>query len=259
MKIFLKSVLNFIVSALVGFGAIYLIRNYDVLIESFNSLFNSKEEVKEEVKEDDDKDRDKIDKESIMDTMAIDKGKVLPVAVAPELNLSSVYVRLSVGRTSYHYAVYGLKVNGDSGSLMYELSDDYGHSYTSKGGRFNKVSANETGVYRITVRNTETDLKSEAYEISGFDMQPEIGNRLTETELTDFLKNGDYDREDVKSRLSETLTKSVKVVCDNADYNANTIQEVFMSVNLESWKVTVTSLEYDCLGRVIVINISASR
>ena len=194
-----------------------------------------------------------------MDTTAIDKGKVLPVAVAPELNLSSVYVRLSVGRTSYHYAVYGLKVNGDSGSLMYELSDDYGHSYTSKDGRFNKVSANETGVYRITVRNTETDLKSEAYEISGFDMQSEIGNRLTETELTDFLKNGDYDREDVKSRLSETLTKSVKVVCDNADYNANTIQEVFMSVNLESWKVTVTSLEYDCLGRVRVINISASR
>ena len=258
MKIFLKSLLNFIVSALVGFGAIYLIRNYDVLIESFNSLINSKEEVKE----DDDKDRDKIDKidkESIMDTTAIDKGKVLPVAVAPELNLSSVYVRLSVGRTSYHYAVYGLKVNGDSGSLMYELSDDYGHSYTSKDGRFNKVSANETGVYRITVRNTETDLKSEAYEISGFDMQSEIGNRLTETELTDFLKNGDYDREDVKSRLSETLTKSVKVVCDNADYNANTIQEVFMSVNLESWKVTVTSLEYDCLGRVRVINISASR
>ena len=259
MKIFLKSLLNFIVSALVGFGAIYLIRNYDVLIESFNYLINSKEEVKEEVKEDDDKDRDKIDKESIMDTTAIDKGKVLPVAVAPELNLSSVYVRLSVGRTSYHYAVYGLKVNGDSGSLMYELSDDYGHSYTSKDGRFNKVSANETGVYRITVRNTETDLKSEAYEISGFDMQSEIGNRLTETELTDFLKNGDYDREDVKSRLSETLTKSVKVVCDNADYNANTIQEVFMSVNLESWKVTVTSLEYDCLGRVRVINISASR
>ena len=173
MKIFLKSVLNFIVSALVGFGAIYLIRNYDVLIESFNSLLNSKEEVKEDV----DKDRDKIDKESIMDITAIDKGKVLPVAVAPELNLSSVYVHLYVGRTSYHYAVYGLKVHEDSESLMYELSDDYGHIYTSKDGRFNKVSANETGIYHVSVRNILTDMKSETLEISGFDMQPEIENR----------------------------------------------------------------------------------
>ena len=65
MKIFLKSLLNFIVSALVGFGAIYLIKNYDVLIESFNSLINSKEEVKE----DDDKDRDKIDKIDTIDAI----------------------------------------------------------------------------------------------------------------------------------------------------------------------------------------------
>lgn len=234
----------------------FLIKNYDNIIQQVGELLERTE-------------NDGRGKDLPTDTVStlteadsvyvkVDTVETTP-AVAPELVKSSIYVHLSVGRRSYYYTVSGVRVSEGSDSIVYELSDDYGHLYTSEDGTFKKVLANETGIYRVTAKDNKTGLVSESHEISGINIQTEIENKLTASELTDFLRTGDYDREDIKSRLTETLSKSVKIACTDDDYKANTIQEVFMSVNLESWKVTVTSLEYDYLGKVIVINISTER
>lgn len=177
--------------------------------------------------------------------------------VAPKLVTNKVWVALYVGKISYSYTVSGIKVNVDSGNIIYTLADSFGHKYTSNDGKFTNVKANSTGTYTVVAEDTATGLSSEPKFITGFKEIVPIASPLTASELTNMIITGDYDGN--KSKLNGKLAKSLSVKCSNPDYTANTIQEVFMSVLLENWIITITSLEYNCLKQVTRINLSAHK
>lgn len=175
-----------------------------------------------------------------------------------ELNVSRARVSLTVGKDAYYYAVSGIQTDSPSDNLSYTLSDAYGHSYTSSDGYFSRVEANDAGTYSVTVKDLNTHRTSEPRQIQGFGKVAEISDKLTASDLTAMIGTGDYDGH--KGQLTGKIVNDVRITCSNSEYgNRSTIQEVFMSVGLEDWTVSVTSVEYNCIGQVYSMNLNVSK
>lgn len=175
----------------------------------------------------------------------------------PVVDISKAKVRLTVGKTAYYYVVTGLDAKKVSESVQYVLANNRGRKYTSRDGKFEEVEACEDGTYSVFVQDLETGLKSEEKELSGFKIVPPVQNRLTAPELERLINTGDYDG--CKNRLSGKLAGSVKIVSSGNDFVKSTLQEVFMAVGLEHWKVEVTAVGYNCLGQVMEVKLKARK
>lgn len=201
----------------------------------------------------------KIDTTNVADTTFVGlKPKEEPIAPdAPQLLTNRIRVQLYVGKTSYYYTVKGIQVSEESEDITYTLTDSFGHEYTSDNGEFTHVDANNAGTYTIVAEDAVTGLSSEPEIITGFKVVNPVASPLTASELTNLIMTGDY--EGNEPQLKGKLAKSLSVKCLTPDYSYNTIQEVFISVLLENWTITVTSLEYNCLRQVTRINLSAQK
>lgn len=176
-----------------------------------------------------------------------------------ELDLRRVKVNLAVGSTSYHYTVKGIQAkDAESGDVLTEtqvrfyLEDGNGHSYQSTDGTFNDVAPTSGGSYRIYAQDITTNKKTGAETINGFVIKTPI-DRLSASELTSIFNTGDYASN--SARLKSKCAPSVRIVNQTAGLAPNTYQEVFMAVDLEGWQVTVTALDYDCLGQITRITL----
>lgn len=176
----------------------------------------------------------------------------VPVPQNPPLAAltSNAKVKLVVGKESYWYNVTGLRSNNEaSANIEYVLKDGDGHIYASRDGRFTKVSANASGEYTVVIRDLDNGLESKSKTIGGFVGQTPV-TRLSTAELEKLINTGDYDG--CKAKLSGKLSDKPEI----KGTGRSTIQELFMAVNLEGRKVSVVSLEYDCLGRITSIVVS---
>ena len=179
------------------------------------------------------------------------------VVTAPVLDITKVRISPNIGRSSYYYSASGFSVEEETEGVTYVMTDNQGHTYSSEDGIFPQVEANNTGVYTVVAIVNATGKESEPKTIGGFNELKPIDNQLMATELTQLIQTGDYDG--CRSRLDGKVRDKVAVRCSNADYQYNTLQEVFLSVGLDNWNVRVSSLDYDCLNRVISINLVATK
>lgn len=164
--------------------------------------------------------------------------------------ISNAKVKLVVDKNSYWYNVTGLRSNNEASErLQYVLRDKDGHTYESGTGKFTKVSANTSGKYTVVIRDLDSGLESTPKTIGGFGIQTPV-TRISAAELEKFINTGDYDG--CKDKLSGKLSDKPEI----KGTKRGTIQELFMAVNLEGRKVSVSSLEYDCLGRIMSIVVS---
>ena len=164
--------------------------------------------------------------------------------------------KLVVGKTEYYYNFSSVKLESAEGSYEYALSDEINH-YTSADGKFTRIKPNQTGTYNLTVKDQSTGLTSEVKVVKGFYIKTPITNKLTPDELTAMIATGDWDGN--SPNLQGRMADVVKVKSSNPEYTGgSTIQEVFMSV-MEGWQVSVSSMKYDCLGRVMEVQINASK
>ena len=255
MKNTIKLILAFLLAVIVGFGVVILVKKSN---EKDKQITDMMTEVTKELEN-----PEVINEDVIIVSVPTDiENKIIvptaPITLfAPELVTDNIRVELYVGNTSYYYIVKGIKVRGESEGIVYTLTDSFGHEYTSDNGKFTHVAANSTGTYTVVAKNTVTGLFSDPEIITGFKVVNPVANPLTVSGLTSIIMTGDY--EGNYSQLEGKLAKSISVKCSNSDYTANTIQEVFMTVLLENWIITVTSLEYNCLKQVIRINLSAHK
>ena len=178
-------------------------------------------------------------------------------APVPELNVSRAKVTLAVVQDAYYYVVSGVRAETASDNLSYTLSDAYGHIYTSPNGKFPRVDANSSGTYSIVVTDLNSNMSSEPRQLRGFKIVNKVTDKLTASKLTEMIGSGDYDTQ--QKYLAGKLASNLKISCANEEYNRPTIQEVFLSVGLDGWTVTVTSVGYNYLGQVSSINLNASK
>lgn len=253
MKNTIKIILAFILAALIGFGVVYLIKtqgNRSTGGKGVGAVGNPTPISPVDIS----------DVSNSPDGTSSDLVEGTDLQIVPEppvLVTSGTRVILSVGQNAYYYIVSGLKVKGNSNGIIYTLKDQFGHSYTSQNGSFPRVEANSAGSYTIIAKDSETDLSSEPKTIQGFNMVEPVANKLTSTELTEMIATGDYDK--YSNKLDGRIAKKVSIHCTNSEYSRSTLAEVFMSVGLENWRVSVTSLNYNCLGQVSGINLSATK
>ena len=261
MKRAIKIIIAFIVAAFVGFGIVYLIKTQssksgsNKSVESTTSVTGSNMPSKVPVSDDSNSLVSKQEQPSVSSSGLVES---IPPQEAPVINISAARVVLSVGKNTYYYTVSGIKSSGSSDGTTYKLSDSFGHTYTSNNGTFNRVVANNTGIYSVVAQDSSTGLSSEAKAINGFNIVDPIKNKLSASELSSLIATGDYNQ-DVINKLSGRMAKKVSINCDNSSFGRNTLAEVFMAVGLEGWNVTVSSLDYNCLGQVDVINLSATK
>lgn len=253
----IKFILVFILAAVVGFGVVMLVKQSSeegkhespITPPSIGSATVGGETEKEKP--------DSMQSADTIVSFDVEEEVEELKPIAPELKTDQIRVRLYVGKSSYYYTVKGIGVSAESEGIVYTLTDAFGHEYTSDTGSFTQVSANATGTYTLVVHDTATGLLSEPKTIGGFNIIPPVANPLSASELTELIKTGDYDGN--KSLIEGRLANSQKIKCSNSNYTANTIQEVFMSVYLENWIITVASLDYNCLGQVTCINLNAQK
>lgn len=251
MKRTIKIVLAFVLAVLVGFGVVYFLK-----MQSREKESVSGSETTTQLPATSTPGARVITSEE-NSTLASELVEDTANPVAPELVVSSARVSLSVGRTSYFYTVSGIRVNGNSEGITYTMTDSFGHRYTSNNGTFNKVEPNSTGAYTVIAQDSTSGMSSETKTIRGFNTVEPVQNKLTASDLTSMISTGDYDGN--KPKLDGKLAKKVSIYSSSSDYSRSTIQEVFMSAGLEGWDVTVTSLEYNCLGQVMGVNLNAKK
>ena len=179
------------------------------------------------------------------------------------LDVKKARVNLAVGSTSYHYTVKGVQAKDDeTGAVLTDaevrffLEDDYGHAYSSTTGQFDTVAPNQTGTYRIYAQDLTTQLKTQPSTITGCVVKTPI-QKLTASELTTIFNTGDKEGNEYK--LKGKFAPSVKIVSLTSGFSPKSYQEVFIAVGLEGWNVTVTSLDYDCLGQITKITLRAEQ
>lgn len=254
----IKFILVFILAAVVGFGVVMLVKQSSeegkhespITPPSIGSATVGGETEKEKP--------DSMQSADTIVSFDVEEEVEELKPIAPELKTDQIRVRLYVGNSSYYYTVKGIGVSAESEGIVYTLTDVFGHEYTSDTGSFTQVSANATGTYTLVVHDTATGLLSEPKTIGGFNIIPPVANPLTATELTNIISTGDYDGN--SHLLDGRLAKSFKISCSNSNYPiTNTIQEVFMSVDLDNWIIIVTSIDYNCLGQVTRINLNAQK
>lgn len=243
MKTSVKIVSVFVLATLVGAGATYLIKSMQPkktpVIMGGATLPGGHE----------------IASESKSVAAPINESEV--VATVPVLVTTKVRVSPNIGRLSYYYSASGFSVEGETEGITYVMTDNEGHSYSSEDGVFPQIVANSSGVYTVIARNNATGLESEPKTVGGFNELKPITNQLTAAELTQLIQTGDYDG--CRSRLDGKVREKVTVRCSNPEYKYNTLQEVFLSVGLDNWEVKVSSVDYDCLNRVMAINFVATK
>jgi hypothetical protein len=247
----LKLLLLFLLSAVLGFGCMMLVVN----LNDKKGGGTTGEIVESKITTD-------IGGESIqgktveVDTTGDELSPVVPVIeIQPPVITSVGRPKLVVGMTEYFYNLSGVKLENTEGSFEYTLSDGL-NQYTSATGKFTRVKANQSGTYNLTVTDLDAGLTSEVKVVKGFVIKTPIANKLKATELTAMIATADWDGS--KPSLDGRMADTVKIQCSNPDYATSTIQEVFMSV-MEGWTVTVTSMQYDCLGRLSKVQINASK
>lgn len=253
MKNTIKIILAFILAALIGFGVVYLIKTQVKRSQERKEVISGERTTELPV------DTSAVSNSSgsiSSDPVESTDLQIVPPE-PPMLVTSGTRVTLYVGQNAYYYIVSGLKVKGNSNGIIYTLKDQFGHSYTSQNGSFPRVEANSAGSYTIIAKDSETDLSSDPKIIQGFNMVEPVANKLTSTELTEMIATGDYDK--YSNKLDGRIAKKVSIHCTNSEYSRSTLAEVFMSVGLENWIVSVTSLNYNCLGQVSGINLSATK
>lgn len=236
MKTYIKLLLVFIVAMLIGFGIMALVRN------------NGPKKGEEP---------DPIDHHDtvLVDHNADSTDMEKPVVEKPVVDVNSVRVNLIVEKAKYYYSVRGVKCSVNAEGIEYVLSDEYGHTYISVDGRFPNVAPNANGQYVVVARYTDSGIESFPQIIRGFYVQNPISDKLTAEELTGLIATGDYDGN--KASMDGRVADNVKINSTDPEYVCNTLAEVFMSVGLEGWTVSVISVEYNCLNKVIGVTLSA--
>ena len=244
-----KLILVFLIAMAVGFGTVILTKRSS---GKDKQEYQITEKIETEVPPATNDEQKSSDEDGISEVIEVKEAPVAPVLVTNQTK-----VELYVGKSSYYYRVRGIKVSDESENIRFTLTDSFGHEYTSENGKFDHVEANSAGTYTVIAHNASTGLSSEPVIIKGFQTIKPVANRLTTSELTSIIMTGDYDGS--KSMLAGKLAKHISIKCTNSEYSYNTIQEVFISVGLENWSVSVTSIDYNCLGQVTSIKLSAQK
>ena len=248
MKSNIKIALVFFLAFFVGFISVYVIKNRDLIADfiTYEILNQGNDEpiISKTVMPDDNQD-----------------VNIPPLAPqAPQVNqlelvVSKSPVALVVKKSEYYYKVKTIKVKGISTGVIYTLSDDFGHVYTSENGNFNniKVQPNSSATYKLVATYALTGARSETV-LKGFYVKTPISNKLTANELTAMIASGDYNDSKLKGK-----TRGVSISCSNPEFKPLTIAEACSKVLLEGWKVNVTSVNYNCLNEVTNISLSARK
>jgi len=135
------------------------------------------------------------------------------------------------------------------GELTYELSDKENHRYTSQDGQFEGVAPNSTGQYTLVVTDSGTG-KNASRLVKGFILQKEV-TRLTEDQVAALFNTGNAG---ALSAHKDQFVAKPKINCNQA--GINTLSGVFQGVSMDGYTASVSNLEYDSLGRIVSMTVT---
>lgn len=236
-------VLTFVLALALGFGIMYLVKPLLTPSEpehvslADTQYVSAHEAVPEEP---DPEEADEIYEEEEPEPVAVREAEEVFELVTSGLKKPSVGDGL--------FKVYGMTVNGGSGSVRYTLSDSEGHSYESSSGVFPEVAANTSGNYTLVAKDIVTG-RTARKTIYGLKYVKPV-EHLEAADIAKAINSGNADN---LRPLRDRMAAKVKVASNQSD--VTTFEAACMRVSMEGLNATVSNLQFDGTGHLTSLRI----
>ena len=147
----------------------------------------------------------------------------------------------------YSATVYVKGIADDGSEIIYELYNDGNELISNDNSSKLIIPQSLSGVYFVTIRNSDTGERSKPYEITGCVIQ-----RMEKSRLEQICNSGDYTtmRNMEAYELSSSLTLEFSGVSEDEDV-ATSIDDICTRISLGIWSsVSVVDIRYDSLNRI---------